>query len=328
MLRLTDRRHLFLIAAVLAALLVFAGPASAQAKKLTNGEYRAEINGVAHWYKIAGAEQKTVPLVIIHGGPGGNVYNFERLAGKRLEKFATVIYYEQRGSGRSAAPQDENDYSMPLLIADLEALRRKLGVERMIPLGFSFGGELALEYALAHPAAVDRLILQSASQGDWDRSQRTQIKAFKSISPPETTAEIAAIERANTPLEQRWNEVWNTVDTETVDRLLFYNREAARLNRKMWDESGLKNTGQMYRALRKRPAPEKSLLERARALKIPTLLMVGLYDRNVGVDAVRDLSSAVSDSKLVIFERSGHFPDIEETDKYVRVVREFISRRN
>ena len=51
---------------------------AAQSTALKNGEHRIELNGVSHWYKIAGAEHKTVPLVIVHGGPGGNVYNFER----------------------------------------------------------------------------------------------------------------------------------------------------------------------------------------------------------------------------------------------------------
>lgn len=312
---------------VLIFLPLFSIAAHAQGKKLTNGEYRADLNGVSHWYRVAGAENKTVPLVIIHGGPGGNVYNFERIAGAKLEKFATVIYYEQRGSGRSDAPKDENAYSIPILVSDLEALRQKTGVEKIIPLGFSFGGELALEYALAHPQAVEKLILQCGTMGDWEHTQRTQIKAFASVSSPETARKIIEIEKQDKPLEERWNAVWSTVDTATVDRLLFYNQESARLNRKMWDESGLKNTGQMYRALRKQPAPEKPLIERARAVKIPTLLMVGLYDRNVGVDSVRDLSSVIPNSKFVIFEQSGHFPDIEETDKYVRVIEGFLGKK-
>lgn len=325
MLMLNNSRTFFLNVFLFVFLIGLSVSVKAQNSKLTNGEFRTEINGVSHWYKIAGAENKTVPLVIIHGGPGGNVYNFERIAGAKLGKFATVIYYEQRGSGRSAAPKNENDYSLPILVADLEALRQKLGVQKIIPLGFSFGGELALEYALAHAEAVEKLILQSGTIGDWERTQRTQIKAFATISNAETANKILAIERQDKPLEERWNAVWSLVKTETVDRLLFHNQEAALLNRKMWNESGLKNTGQMYRALRKQPAPEKPLIERAREIKVPTLLLVGLYDRNVGVDMVRDTATVIANSKLVIFENSGHFPDIEETDKYVQTVRDFIS---
>ena len=298
---------------------------NAQTAKLKNGEYRTDLNGVSHWYKIAGAENKTTPIVIIHGGPGGNVYNFERIAGPKLEKFATVVYYEQRGSGRSDAPKNENDYSIPLLVSDLDALRQKLGLSKIIPLGFSFGGELALEYAVAHPEAVEKLILQSTTDGDWERSHHVQIKGFEAITSPEISQKIRAIEKEDKSLEERWNEVWNTVDTKTVDKLLFHNAEPARLNRKLWEESKLKNTGQMYRALLKQPAPEKPLMARARAVRVPTLIIIGLYDRNVGVDAARDLATVMPDSKLIVFENSGHFPDAEETVKYVQAVRDFLN---
>lgn len=296
---------------------------NAQAKKLTNGEYRVDLNGISHWYKVAGAENKTTPMVIIHGGPGGNNYNFERVAGPGLEKFATVVYYEQRGSGRSAAPLDENAYSMPILVSDLEELRQKLGVSKIIPLGYSFGGELALEYAAAHPERVEKLILQAPTVGDWERTQQVQIKSFQAIVSPEIAQKIREIEREDKPLEERWNKVWNTVDTKTVDRLLFFNESAAQQNRELWEQSKLKNTGQMYRALIKQPPPEKPLMERVRSLNVPTLILIGLYDRNVGVDLARDLASVLANSSLVLFEKSGHFPDAEETEKYVQTIRTF-----
>lgn len=300
---------------------------NAQAKKLTNGEYRADLNGISHWYKVAGAENNTIPLVIVHGGPGGNNYNFERVAGLHIEKFATVVYYEQRGSGRSAAPKDENAYSIPILISDFEALRQSLGVSKIIPLGYSFGGELALEYAVEHPERVEKLILQAPTIGDWERTQRVQIKSFEAIASSEIAQKIRAIEREEKTLEQRWGKIWDSVDTKTVDRLLFFNESAARQNRKLWEESGLKNTGQMYRALRKQPAPEKPVMERARSLNIPTMILIGLYDRNVGVDLARDLSSVIPISKLIVFEKSGHFPDAEETEKYVGAVRALFDKK-
>ena len=301
------------------------GIAVAQSPALKNGERQIELNGVSHWCKVAGAEHKTVPLVIVHGGPGGNLYNFERIAGPLLEKFSTVIYYEQRGSGRSGAPTDADAYSIPILISDLEALREKLKFERIIPLGFSFGGELALEYALAHPERVEKLILQSPSTGDWNRQRLVQISGFQTVADFETARKISEIAQNGESIEARWNNVWSIVDTPTVDRLLFHDQKAARLNRKLWDESALKNTGQMYRALIKQPPPEASLLERARLLKAPALVLIGIYDRNVGVDAVRDLAVVIPGAKLKIFEKSAHFPDIEEPIKYAKTIKEFVA---
>jgi proline iminopeptidase len=301
-------------------------PLYAQTPQLLNGEYRTDLNGISHWYKIAGTEHKTVPIVIVHGGPGGSVYNFERTAGLELEKFFTVIYYDQRGSGRSAAPPDVGNYSIPLLVSDLEALREALALDHMIPLGFSFGGELALEYALAHPERIEKLILQSPTAGDWERLYRVQLYGFQAVSSGELARQVREIAQSNEPLEKRYDRIWSIVDAKTVDRLLFHNQKAAQLNRRLWDESGLRNTGQMFHALRGQlQAAEPLLPERAKQLESPVLALVGFYDRNVGVDAIRDLTTAIPDVKLAIFDNSAHFPDIEETAKYATLIRTFLT---
>lgn len=293
---------------------------------LEDGEYRADINGIRHWYRIAAAEEDTIPLVIVHGGPGGNVYSFERTIGPRLEQFSTVIYYAQRGSGRSAAPEDPEAYSIPLLVSDLEFLRIRIGPARINLLGFSFGGELALEYALAYPERVNKLILQSPTTGNWRHLYRVQLRGFQAVTSGAMGRQVRAIAATAEPLEKRYEEVWSTVDAVTVDDLLFYDEAAARLNRKLQRESGLINTGQMFRALRKHTSGPR-LRDRARDLPVPTLVLVGLHDRNVGVDAVRDLASALPQGCLALFEESAHFPDIEEPAKYAGHVQRFLADR-
>lgn len=291
---------------------------------LQDGEYRVEVNGIAHWYRIAGAQNQTVPIVIIHGGPGGNVYNFERTIGPKLETFATLMYYEQRGSGHSGAPPIADDYSLDLLISDLEALRRHWDLTRMTLLGFSFGGELALRYALEHPAAVEKLILQAPSDMGSEHQGWVQLHGFCSVAQGEVRGHIAEVLALADPPKDKLERVWALVDTPTVDWFLFHNQAATRLNRDLWNQSGLTNSGDIHRALAVQP--RESLLLRAGVaeLSIPTLLLVGLYDRNVGVDYVRDLSETLPNSRLEVFDRSAHFPDIEEPEKYAETVRRFI----
>jgi proline iminopeptidase len=300
-------------------------PATAEAPRLKEGESHASLNGIRHWYRVAGAERGTTPLVIVHGGPGGHVYNFERTIGPELEKFTTVVYYEQRGSGRSMAPASKEDYSIPLLVADLDALRQELGVPRISLLGFSFGSELALEYALAHRDAVERLILQAPPMGPPERQDLIQLYGFESVSTGEVNQDIRSILREPLRAEERLAKVWSRVDSATVDRFLFEAPEAARRNREMWKQSGLVNTGDMARALAAHRNPEPLAL-RVRGLDVPALVLVGLHDRNVGVDPARDLARVMPHARLVLFERSAHFPDMEEPGKYAAAVREFLSR--
>ncbi len=215
-----------------------------------DGEQQIVANGIVHWCRVAGTGNDPGPLVIIHGGPGGNNYVFERTIGPRLEAFATVVYYEQRGCGRSGSPDDPHSYSMPLLVADLDELRRALGLERVVPFGYSFGAELAAEYALAHPTHVSGLILQALSVRDRNAHARTQLDAFLNLSSGTTRERIARIVSAAGTWEARLDQVWREVDEATVDRFLFESIECARMNRALWKESGLRNTGDMEQALR------------------------------------------------------------------------------
>jgi len=291
---------------------------------LENGELFIKINDIKHWCKIAGIEHNTTPLIIIHGGPGGHNYTFERTIGPLLEKFTTIIYYEQRGCGRSEGPEDKEAYSIPILISDLAELCNKLKLEKIIPLGFSFGGQLALEFALAYPNLVEKIVVQAPSEFyDNNRNYYVQLFGFEQIAEGNDKNKIKKIINTQKKIREKWVEIWDSVDIETVNKFLFRNNESANKVRKSWRESGLENSGLMFKALKKK-RNEIRLMERVSQIKAPTLIMTGLYDRNVGIELSRDFACKIPNSKLVIFEKSAHFPDIEEPEKYAKIVKEFI----
>lgn len=292
--------------------------------KLENGEHYILVNGIRHWCKIAGVHNGGTPLVIMHGGPGGNHYVFERTIGPKLEELSTVIYYEQRGSGRTEQPADEDAYSVELLVSDFRGLLEELGLKKVSLLGYSFGGELAMEYTLAHPETVEKLILQGTSINDIKRTAYIQSFGFLQVAEGEIKQRIVEVVEVDSPIEQKIDKIWGMVDSKTVDRLLFYNEEFARFNRSMWQESKLTNTGLMFKALQKQHrAP---ILDRVEQIKQQTLFLIGLYDRNTGIEISRDLMTKISNAEMETFTNSAHFPDIEETEKYARVVREFLHK--
>ena len=295
--------------------------------QLRDHEGRVQVNGIDHWYRIAGAHHRTIPVIILHGGPGGNVYTFERTIGPYLERSTTIIYYEQRGCGRSAAPAHRDDYSLPLLVSDLEALRVALGLQRVVLLGFSFGAELALEYTLAHPDQVVALVLQCPSVAAPGRIAFVQAYGFAYVAQGDMEVRIREVLTKPGTIDQQHEQLWEIVDSQTVDRLLFFNAEAAARNRRLWHESGLVNTGDMLHALTRQLHGETMpLFDRITSVACATLVLVGLYDRNVGVDLVRDVAARLGGAELVIFERSAHFPDIEEPERYARIVEAFLAR--
>ena len=157
---------------------------------MENGEYQIQINGIFHWVKVEGVENHTRPLVILHGGPGGNHYTFERTVGPLLSKSRTVVYYEQRGCGRSEQPKSKYDYKIEQLIDDFIGILNWLEVETVDLLGYLFGGELALEVTLAVPKSIGNIILSAPSLMTSPIMKLVQLTGFLSVATNESRSFI------------------------------------------------------------------------------------------------------------------------------------------
>lgn len=138
----------------LAAFVALVSPAFASAAHADTLEVG---DGVAIWYTIKG-HGGAPPLVVVHGGPG---MDSGTLSGDLtpLELKHRLLYYDQRGGGRSSLPADTKLLTIDRHVDDLEALRRHLGVDKVVLLGHSFGPAIIARYAIRHPAHVDRMIL-------------------------------------------------------------------------------------------------------------------------------------------------------------------------
>lgn len=108
------------------------------------------------------------PALMLHGGPGSGCAPFyRRYCDPAVYR---IVLVDQRGSGRSTPPASAYDTDMSVnttahLIADLELLRRQLGIERWLVWGMSWGSVLGLRYAQTHPASVSELVLVGVATG-------------------------------------------------------------------------------------------------------------------------------------------------------------------
>ena len=99
------------------------------------------------------------PVVVLHGGPGAD-HEYLRPGFDALADGRELIYYDQRGGGRSPVPRDV-PVGWTEQVADLEALRRHWALEQLTVVGYSWGGLLALLYGLEYPGRIGRLALVS-----------------------------------------------------------------------------------------------------------------------------------------------------------------------
>jgi proline iminopeptidase len=293
---------------------------------LSNKEGYIICNGVNHWYKIEGGQHNTVPIVIIHGGPGGNQYTLERTLGPKLALQFTVIYYEQRGCGRSNRPENPEYYSIELLKEDLEDLRKHLQIEKMYLLGTSFGTWIAMEYALSYADRVEKLILQGPVDGNWQRLSINQIWGLYHSSSGNIKEITFKIISGNETIEEKKEKVWSIVDEETIARFSIHNHNLIPDAIKIMRESRKYGFNEnFHNAITKAPQSYPSLIDKIKDLTTPTKIIVGLYDRNTGVEMSRDIAERIPNSTLKILYNSAHYPECEELENYSKEIVDFIS---
>jgi proline-specific peptidase len=130
-------------------------------RPMTEG-FAAGPNGNVYWRRY-GNPGKT-PVVLLHGGPAAGHRYLRSYAALATDR--QVVCYDQSGCGRSDRPTELGRYTVDRYMEELEALRAQLALPRMILLGHSWGGSLALAYALAHPDRVGGLVL-AGSVAKW-----------------------------------------------------------------------------------------------------------------------------------------------------------------
>jgi proline iminopeptidase len=117
------------------------------------------VPGGRVWYRRMGGGPG-IPLLAVHGGPGGTSCRFAALAPLADER--PVIYYDQLGSGRSDHPSDTTLWTVARFVDELEAVRRGLGLDSLVLLGHSWGGALVAEYLLTAPRPAVRAVVLSS----------------------------------------------------------------------------------------------------------------------------------------------------------------------
>lgn len=293
---------------------------------LCNKEGYVLSNGINHWYKIEGCDHDTIPILIIHGGPGGNQYILERTLGPRLAEQFTVIYYEQRGSGRSNSPKNPADYSIPILVEDLEGLRKELQIEKMYLLGTSFGSWIAMEYALIYSSRVEKLILQGPVDGNWQRLSINQIWGLYHSASEKQRKEISKVIAENESIEEKKEKLWSIVDEETIARLSIHNHSLIPEAIKIMRESSKYGFNEdFHNAITKASITYPTLMDKVKSINIPTKIIVGLYDRNTGIEISRDIAERIPNSTMAILYNSAHYPESEELEKYAKEIIDFIN---
>lgn len=268
----------------------------------------ASLNGVTLYTRTIGTGPD---VVVLHGGPGAHhdylLPQYDLLArGRRLR------YYDQRGGGRSPVDRDV-PVGWQEQVADLAALLDRWGLPQTTVLGYSWGGLLALLFAVHHPGRVARLALvapAAGSRADREAFERTFAERSHDPRIVRLRNELAA-----SGLRQR--------DPEGYRRRQF-DLAVAPYFRDPGDASRLtpfRVTGRTQDAVW-RSLGDYDITPQLAALDVPALVIHGRHDPIPLASSER--TAGALRARLEIFEHSGHVPHVEETERFVAVLDQFL----
>jgi len=246
-------------------------------------------------------------LLLLHGfaGHSGVWRRFEPAFRARHRTIAVDLL----GHGGSDGPSDPARHAVERQAADLAALLDRVGAVPAAVVGYSFGARIALRLALDHPAAVERLVLESPSAGVPDPAARA--------------ARRAADERWATLIETGGIEAF--ADAWEAQPLFASRHRLPDDERQRWREIVVANRpGPLAASLRGAgQGSMEPLFERLPQVRQPTLVVAGALDE-VGIGRAREIASRLPDARLAIVPDAGHAPHLEAPATFERVVVEFL----
>lgn len=292
---------------------------------LATGAHQIVVDGVRFWYRVAGTDAAGAPpVVFLHGGPGYNSESFAVFEGPRLERTQRMVYYDQRGSGRSERPWN-GEYSLARMVEDVEGLRRALGVPRIALIGHSFGGTLALEYAARYPEHVSRMVLVGAA-GDIPAAchARVEFLAMHYAADLARARADTAGKHARGDCDLAFNTVPDSIRGRVNDETMFPDSVWSHRQDSVDAASGLRNTGELSNALFNHGLLAYHFDAPAR-LTMPVLVVAGHQDYAIGLPQQRALAAALPHARILEYERAGHFVYLDEPERFTQDVTRFLT---
>ncbi len=261
-----------------------------------------------------------LPLFVLHGGPGCDHTMF----GDYLDPLTDgcrLLLVDQRSQGRSD-PAPPETWTLGEMAADVERLAHTLELERYAVLGHSYGAFVALQHAVDFPGRPAASIISAGvPAAEFLEAVQRNLEAFEPVELRRQVADSWARES-----EARTQEDCRSL---LSDQLPFHFRDPLdpRIDVMRAELGDAVYAPDVLRAAAMSEYGTIDVQHRLGGVTHPVLVLSGRYDRTCSVQAGQAIADGVSDSELVIFEDSGHMTFIEEEEKYVAAVADFLARR-
>lgn len=281
-------------------------------------EEMIDINGISHYIKKMG---KGEPIVVLHGGPG-LFHNYLVSSFEKLAEQYQIIFYDQRGSGKTAFPTDTASITIENFVADLEAIRQHLKIEKMNLTGHSWGAILAINYAKQFPNNLNKLILIAPAPAnteyfdqmfrnmqnkrkDEDIKEMVKVMSSKDFDDRKPEAVLQAI---------KIGDKVNLADQSKIDELYA----------NMTFTAASANNMLLVNSIMEKNFFNYNITENMNLITCPTLIVLGDLD-NVPFASAQLLQDNIQNARLEVLKSASHYPFFEAQKDFNFAIESFIT---
>jgi proline iminopeptidase len=299
---------------------------SAQQEKVadSNEGYIKSSDDVQLFYRITGKGKDTI--VMLHGGPGFNMGYFAPDV-EPLGASFVLVFYDQRGNGKSSIITDSSKLNLSAHIEDLEALRRHFKIKKMLILGHSRGAMLAARYALKYQDHVSKMVFSSPGPLRRNPSYTQTISNISKWMDSSTLEQLNKLRAAridpSKDAQATCREFWklfakgyfaDPYDTVTIKRMKgdFCSASSAGIR------NGLRVSTYTWASL-----GEWDWRNDFHQLKNPVLIIAGTKDI-IPQEAIQEWKNALPNARLVLIKDASHYPQIEQPVQYFSSITSFL----
>ena len=287
-------------------LLLFAIALPLSAEPYRSAETFKSADGTVVHYDVIGAG---APVVLLSGGPGFSPDYLQPIAEKLAHRYQFILLH-QRGTGRSS---DATALQMPKLVEDLETLRKVLDEPKLVLVGHSFGGIVAMMYAREHPDRTGMLVLAGSGGPTLKAMMKFNANLESRFSPEE---KVAIAEWTARMKDDRTRAVFEITKAKTA--AYFADRSKAKLLTDPMTVDSFRDT--TFWAI----VPQMMALDlRAGLEKVQAPVLV-LHGKQDPLESAQEVHETFPGSTLEIIENAGHFPWLEQPDVFYKALDQFL----
>lgn len=296
-------------------LIIFLSASLTNCQNIRNGNYFEKIGHLKLNYSIRGNGQ-----VMLIGHPYSGKIGYE-LTLQPLEKHFTMVYYEPRGTGKSEAPKTIEEYNQKYIVEEIEDLRKHLKADKIWIFGHSDQSAVALAYALKYPDNISGLIITGTSligtqQESADRRKESENqRAKESEWFAQVIANLDYMEQNKTDKDQNGNDIstapikWWCFNEASSQKVIPIVKEISKSGRRkpIGNQNYYETSEERQRYL--------DIQKNFSKIQTKILIINGRSDTNNPPGSAEELHKVLPHSTLVLIEKAGHFPWIENSDE-------------